>query len=64
MMTDEEKGLVMAMKSKVNAINAVIARVEDAGGLAERDRKALSWLFRTGASAIMAMEPAPEGAAT
>lgn len=61
MMTNAEKELVMAVKSKVNAINIVIARIEDAGGMNERDRKALSWLFRTGASAIMAMEPNPEG---
>jgi len=63
-MTNAEKELVLAVKSKVNAINIVIARIEDANGMTEEHRKQLSWLFRTGASAIMAMEPEPKGVAT
>lgn len=59
-MTNDEKALALCIKSKVNAVSIVLARIEDKGGMTEDDRKALSWLFRTGASAIMAIEPAPK----
>jgi len=63
-MTRQERELVDALKSRVNATNILLARAEDRGGITESDRKSLSWLFRTGASSIMAMEPEPMGGIT
>lgn len=59
MTLDEEKALVSTLKSKKNAIGILLARVEDHGGMTEQERKSLSWLFRSGASAVMALEPEP-----
>lgn len=60
-MNEEEKALVLACKSKVNALNIVLARIEDHGGITDRERLQLSWLFRTGAAEVMTFEPIPGG---
>jgi hypothetical protein len=58
-MTKEEERIVLALRSKVEAIKQMLDRIEDHGGISVESYRSLSWILRTATAVVLASEPSP-----